>query len=94
VLDSQTFANAVRSHWGIENNLHWALDTSMNEDACQIYRGNAAENLACCRHISLNMLRAEKTKKASIRRKQRFAAMQIDYLDAILKGGCEAVVNK
>jgi len=33
-LDSQTFANAVRSHWGIENNLHWVLDTRMNEDAC------------------------------------------------------------
>jgi predicted transposase YbfD/YdcC len=50
----------------------------MNEDACEIYRGNAAENLACCRHTSLNMLKAEKTKKATIRRKQWFAAMQTD----------------
>ena len=93
-LDSQRFAKAVRSHWGIENNLHWVLDASMKEDACQIYRGNASENLACCRHISLNMLRAEKTKKASIPRKRRLAAMQTDYLDAILQAGCNAVVNK
>ena len=69
---------------GIENKLHWVLDTTMNEDACQIYRGNATENLACCRHISLNMLKAEKTKKTSIRRKQGFATKQTDYLDAIL----------
>ncbi|WP_299022907.1 ISAs1 family transposase, partial [uncultured Photobacterium sp.] len=48
-LSSEKFANAVRSHWGIENKLHWVLDTAMNEDGCQIYRGNAAENLACTR---------------------------------------------
>jgi predicted transposase YbfD/YdcC len=39
------------------------LDTTMNEDAGQIYRGNAAENLACCRHIRLNMLKAKKNEK-------------------------------
>uniref|UniRef100_UPI00345CBAC0 transposase n=1 Tax=uncultured Photobacterium sp. TaxID=173973 RepID=UPI00345CBAC0 len=63
------------------------LDTAMNEDGCQIYRGNAAENLACTRHIGLNMLRAEKTKKASVPRKQRFAAMETGYLDKVLLAG-------
>jgi predicted transposase YbfD/YdcC len=75
-LDCQTFANVVRSHWGIENNLPCVLDTTMNEDACQLYLGNATENLAHCRHISLHMLKADKTKKNSIPRKQMFTAMQ------------------
>jgi hypothetical protein len=66
----------------------------MNEDACQIYRGNAAENLACMRHIALNMLRAETTKMASIRRKQKIAAMNIDYLEKVFIAGCKAMSEK
>ncbi|MBZ6068563.1 ISAs1 family transposase, partial [Aeromonas schubertii] len=74
-LERATFANAVRSHWGIENQLHWVLDVTMKEDACSIYRGDAAEILATARHMALNMLRAEEGKRASIRRKQKIAAM-------------------
>jgi predicted transposase YbfD/YdcC len=93
-LTEERFANAVRGHWGIENSLHWVLDASMNEDASQIYRGNAAENLACMRHIALNMLRAEITKKASIRRKQKIAAMNIDYLEKVFIAGCKTMRKK
>lgn len=42
-LDQEHFTAAIRNYWGIENSLHWVLDALMNEDACQIYRGNAAE---------------------------------------------------
>jgi predicted transposase YbfD/YdcC len=77
-LNSQTYANAMRYYWEIENNLHWVLDTTMNEDTCQIYRGNAAE----------------RTKEPRISCKQWFVAMQTDYLDAILLWGCGAIVNK
>lgn len=90
-LDTEKFANAVRAHWGIENKLHWVLDTAMKEDASQIYRGNGPENLACARHIGLNMMRAEKTKKVSIPRKRRLAAMKTDYLDKILQAGFKAI---
>jgi predicted transposase YbfD/YdcC len=68
----------MRYRWGIENNLHWVLDTTMNEDTCQIYLGNAAE----------------RTKKARISCKQRFVVMQTDYLDTILLWGCGAMVNR
>ncbi|WP_099143516.1 ISAs1 family transposase, partial [Xenorhabdus kozodoii] len=72
-LSPDKFAAAVRGHWGIETRLHWVLDVTMGEDACLIQRGESAEILGCMRHMSVNMLRAETTKKASIRRKRRFA---------------------
>ncbi len=49
-------ANAVREHWGIES-MHWVLDVSIDEDACQIYKNNGATNLSCLRYLGLNMLR-------------------------------------
>ncbi|USD64186.1 ISAs1 family transposase [Vibrio sp. SCSIO 43136] len=92
-LTNTEFAAAVRGHWGIENSLHWVLDATMNEDSCQIYRNNAAEVMACIRHIALNMLRSENTKKASVRRKQKIAAMSNDYLDKVLLAGLDASNN-
>ncbi|WP_422824135.1 transposase, partial [Xenorhabdus entomophaga] len=74
--------------------LHWVLDVTMGEDACLIHRGESAEILGCMRHISVNILRAEKTKKASIRRKQRFASMDINYLDKVLVAGFKALGKK
>ncbi len=91
VLTEEQFAKAVRGHWGIENQLHWVLDVTMNEDACPIYRGEAAQILATMRHMALNMLRAEKGKSASIRRKQKIAAMNSDYLEQIILAGIKAV---
>lgn len=89
VLDRDEFARAVRGHWAIENKLHWVLDVTMGEDACPIYREDAAENLACIRHMAVNMLRAETSRKASIRRKQKIAAMSSDYLDTVLAAGLQ-----
>ena len=86
-LSKAQFADAVRGHWGIENSLHWVLDTSFSEDNCQIYRENAAELLAIIRHMALNLLRQETGKKASIRRKQNIAAMNTAYLEQVLSAG-------
>jgi predicted transposase YbfD/YdcC len=59
VLSAEQALSATREHWGIES-MHWVLDVSMNEDACQIYKHNGAENLAYLRHMSLNMLQKER----------------------------------
>jgi predicted transposase YbfD/YdcC len=90
-LTEEQFATAVRGHWGIENQLHWVLDVTMKEDACPIYRGDAAQILATVRHMALNMLRAEKGKTASIRRKQKIAAMNSDYLEQVILAGIKAM---
>ncbi len=86
VLTEASLAEAVRSHWSIENSLHWVLDATMQEDNCQIYRDNAAQNIAILRHISLNLLRAEPT-KLSIKLKRKRAWMKTDFLERILNAG-------
>lgn len=84
------FAHACRSHWLIENQLHWVLDVSMNEDNSQIYRENAAANLASIRHMSLNMLRQDTSRKLSVPRKKRALMMDPSYLDAVITAGIGA----
>jgi len=90
-LTAEEAAVAVREHWGIES-MHWVLDVSMNEDACQIYKDHGAENLSCLRHMSLNMLRAEST-KLSIVGKQKRCMMNTSMLEAVLSAGFNALVK-
>ena len=54
--DAKQISSAVRSHWLIENGLHWTLDVVFNEDKSRVRKDNAAENMAIIRHITLNML--------------------------------------
>lgn len=91
-LSAEQAANAVREHWGIES-MHWLLDVSMNEDACQIYKANGAENLSCLRHIGLNMLRAEPT-KLSIVGKQKRCLMNTANLESVLRAGLTGLGEK
>lgn len=93
-LTEARFASAVRSHWGIENSLHWVLDASMNEDQCPIYNKDAAEMIAMMRHIAVNMLRAETTKKKSgIKRKQKVCHMSTAYLETVLLAGLTEIAK-
>lgn len=84
MLSEEAFAHGVRSHWDVENRLHWVLDVALREDACNINRGHGACNLAILRHIAVNQLRRETTRKAGIRRKQRLAAMDVGYLEKVI----------
>ncbi|MFQ1995939.1 hypothetical protein ACK35E_00885 [Aeromonas veronii] len=56
----------------------------MKKDACPIYRGDATEIMGTARHMALNRLRAEEGKRASIRRKQKIAAMNRGYLEQVI----------
>ena len=78
------FSKAVRAHWGIENNLHWQLDISFDEDDCRIRKDRAPENLAVVRHIALNMLQHEKTLKRGVKAKRLQAAWDDQYLTTVL----------
>ncbi|ECI5565659.1 ISAs1 family transposase, partial [Salmonella enterica subsp. enterica] len=85
-LTAEKFASAMRSHWDVENKLHWRLDVAMNEDDCRIRRGNAAELFSGIRHIEVNILTENKEFKAGLRRKMRRAAMDREYLASVLAG--------
>lgn len=84
--NAQQFAHAVRSHWAIENSLHWVLDVSFREDESRIRKDNAPENMAVLRHIALNMIKKETSLKKSIKSKRLRAGWDNDYLLKVLTG--------
>ena len=83
-LEVETFARAVRGHWGVENKLHWVMDVCFREDQSRAREGYAAENLATLRRLALNLLKREKTKKRGIRGKQLNASWDHPYLLTLL----------
>ena len=91
VLSAAAFGAAVRSHWGIENQVHWVLDVTFHEDASRIRAGHAAENVAILRHLALNLLRqmpvTAPRSPRSLKAKRLKAAWDTDYLFQILTTG-------
>jgi predicted transposase YbfD/YdcC len=84
VLTAKAFAEAARSHWGIENGLHWVLDVQFKEDQSRLRRGHGATNMAIVRHLALNLIRAMPG-KLSIKGKRKLATWDTDYLMAALQ---------
>jgi len=81
-LDAKTLLTSVRSHWKVES-MHWLLDTAFSEDASRIRAEDRAESFARIRQVCLNLLKSERTFKASIKRKRNMCALDENYL---LKG--------
>lgn len=83
---AEVLAQAVRSHWAVENALHWSLDVAFREDACQVRKDHAPANFACLRRMALTQLKQETTKKLGIQGKRRRAGWDQDYMETVLRG--------
>ena len=83
--DAQQLAEYIRGHWSIENQLHWVLDVDFYEDNSRIRKDNAPENLAVIRHIAINIIKQDKSFKASIKGKRKCAGWDNSYLLKLLK---------
>jgi predicted transposase YbfD/YdcC len=84
-LGVETFAKAVRSHWGVENQCHWVLDVIYREDESRARTGHNAENLCTTRALAMNLTRLEKTNKRGIKGRVKRAGWDNSYLEKILK---------
>lgn len=78
------FAQAVRNHWCIENQLHWVLDVAFDEDNNRSRTGHSAHNLAIVHHIALNLIKQEKTAKMGVKNKRLKAGWSDAYLAKVL----------
>lgn len=86
--NAQRSANAIRGHWGIENQVHWILDVAFREDEQNANAGNIAENMSLIRRISLNLLKQEKTAKCGIEIKRQMAGWDDSYLLQVMGVKC------
>jgi predicted transposase YbfD/YdcC len=82
--DAKQILRAVRSHWQVENSLHWVLDVAFREDACRTRTGHAPENLATLRHIAVNLLKQERGCKLGVKSKRLKAGWDESYMLRVL----------
>ena len=85
-LSARRFAEAVRDHWSIENQLHWQLDVTFQEDQSRIRKGHADVNFSSLRRTALSLLKKERTAKVGVKNKRLLAALDEDYLEKVLLG--------
>ena len=81
--DAQQIGQAVRSHWGVENGLHWVMDMVFRDDECRIRSQNAPSNFTTIKHMASNLLRRGKGKH-SMRASRHVAAWNEDFLYSLL----------
>ena len=78
--DVKKISQAIREHWGVENNLHWSMDVVFGEDKSRIRKGHGSENFGTMRRQTLGLLKKDTSLRKSIRLKRYHASMDNDYL--------------
>src|SRR5690606_20552746 len=82
---AENYQNYIRSHWGIENKLHWVLDVGFSEDESRKRSGNAAQNYSILLKMALNIFKNDTSTKQGVAGKRLKAAWNQDYLNKLLK---------
>ncbi len=83
--DAKKLSAAIRSHWSIENSLHWVLDVAFKEDNSRIRKDNTPANFAVLRHITVNIIGQNKSRKLSVRSKRFLASLDEEYSNELLE---------
>ena len=74
----------MRTHWHIENRLHWVLDVVFHDDLARLRTGHGPQNMAVVKHMALNLLRDAKP-TTSLKNRRKLAGWNLDYLYAIIR---------
>ena len=82
---AEKMARYIRDHWQVENCLHWVLNVTFRQDDRRIRKENAAANFTTINHAAINLLKQVPGKKMSIPQKRRSAALDDDYMEAIIR---------
>jgi predicted transposase YbfD/YdcC len=88
---ARRLARIIRSHWGIENGLHWVLDIAFNEDRLRTKDRNAIDNLALLNRLAVSLLRQDHSVKAGVKCKRKKAGWDDDYLQHLLLSASKKV---
>ena len=83
-MTASQILEAKRSHWGMENKLHWVLDMQFREDESRARTDNSAENLNVLRHWAFNLLKADSSLRGSFSDKQFKCLLDDAFLDKII----------
>ena len=80
LANAESLLQAARSHWSVENRLHWCLNVAFADDQMSLWEGNAANNLGVLKHVALNLIcPGTVSGKASIKSKRLLAATSDRY---------------
>ena len=84
VMVAALMGPVVRSHWAVENSLHWVMDMVFRDDECRVRTDHAPANFTTIKHMAHNLLRTANSKD-SLRLRRKVAAWDDDFLAALIK---------
>ena len=83
VLAANLLGPIVRSHWTIENSLHWVMDMIFRDDECRVRTDHAPANFCTIKHMAQNLIRLA-PEKTSLRQKRKAAGWDDDFLAKLI----------